>query len=436
MKNLFALSLFLLLISTCRNEDDDVPSCPGEHPSFEVSYTIPTSENNHIDRTDWTFVSDANGTVLKDYRADWGTTKRMILTDHCTEDLDFSIVYARDGYGFEGLETIVEINTLTSVETGKDFSTPNKHGSNRTYSPPGLRIIINNIPEDLEEISFVRNSLNATPVSLDHDNHIGYISISGSIPNQKPIFVTTKRSSETIQRGLIMPPPPYFYNNELTLDYQDFTVISEPQTVRFPYLENWRYELYGTYEEAPIKDLYISHGLINEDSTQPADEVTLMVPNDSTTTPIIFKAFTSYGNGVGMSTTTLPEQIELAPSGLDGNLNSRSCDFFNTEGLDLVVASWYYFTINYEGRKYHCTWNVYLDPTATSSYTLPELPVALLERLPFLSELDNPTGLHLCGTQFSGPSTYREVSPQYFYNESDRFWQERIGYQRECVNIE
>ena len=94
------------------------------------------------------------------------------------------------------------------------------------------------------------------------------------------------------------------------------------------------------------------------------------------------------------------------------------------------------FTINYEGRKYHCTWNVYLDPTATSSYTLPELPVAVLERLPFLSELDNPTGLHLCGTQFSGPSTYREVSPQYFYNESDRFWQERIGYQRECVNIE
>ncbi|WP_367392833.1 hypothetical protein [Lewinella sp. LCG006] len=436
MKNLFALSLFLLLLGTCRNEDDGIPSCPGEYSAFEVSYTIPTSESNDSDRIDWTFVSDANGTVLKDYRADWGTTKRIILTDHCTENLDFSIVYARDAYGFEGLEKIVEINTLTSVETGKNFSTPNKHDRRRIYPPGGLRIAINNIPEDLEDISFVRNSLNTNAFSLDHDNHIGYINISGSIPYYNPIFVTTKRSSETVQRGLVMPPPTYFYDNELNLDYEDFTVIIESQTVHFPYPEFWRYDLYGTYEEAPIRDLYLSHGLINEDSTQPADEVTLMVPNDSTTTPIIFRAFTSDGDGVGMSTTTLPEQIELTPTGLDGTLNSRSCDFFNTAGLDLVVASWYYFTINYEGRKYRCTWNVYLDPTVASSYTLPELPSALLDRLPFLNQLDNPTVLRLCGTQFSGSSTYSEVAPQYFYNESDRFWAEKIGYEQECVNIE
>lgn len=436
MKNLFALSLFILLICTCRQEDDGIPSCPGEYAAFEVSYTVPTSENNQIDRTDWTFVSDANGIVLKDYRADWGTTKRIILTDHCTEDLDFSIVYARDAFGFEGLETIVEINTLTSVETGRDFSTPIKSGRNWVYPPGGLRIIINNIPEDLEEISFVRNSLNPTPVSLDHDNHIGYINISGSIPNEKPIFVTTKRSSEAVLKGFIMPPPPYFPNNELTLDYEDFTVISEPQTVRFPYPESWRYELYGTYEEAPIRDLYVSHGLINADTNQPADEVTLMVPNDSTTAPIIFKAYASDGDGIGMVTATLPEQIKLTPSGLGGNLNSRSCDFFNTEGLNLVVASWLYFTINYEGRKYSCVWNVYLDPTDVSSYTLPELPAALLERLPFLNQLDDPTVLRLCGMQFTNSPAYRQVAPQYFYNESDRFWEERIGYQQECVNIE
>jgi len=426
MKYLFALSLFLLLLGTCRNEDDGIPSCPGEYPETEISYSLYSSYLSLNDFTGWFFVSDAEGNVLRDYENTPGNTKRITLDDHCSEQLDAHVVEVLR-YDEGDRERInVSIETIHQFAPYQDLSKRSNDFSFNRHFSYGFEIVINNIPDDLEYIQLVRTSNEPLSFDIDFANHQAILNSSMSLRASRHLYLVAKRVGENHQRALLHNPYSHT-GNQIIHDYEDFSMPTAPAEIIFPQDgSTWRYNILGIRNDNE-KSMF----LIANNYYEPAasGQATIQVPIDDDLIKNYLIILYSGTNEWRMVVDEFPVNIgEILPP-IEGSYTQDFCEFYQAENFDLVNLTWG-FNYEQDNKEVHLSWSVYLDPKSVNQYQLPQLPGAFLARFPFLRDLGTPTILRIQGIKFTNPQPFHSIVYKYFDFNVDPLWEEKIGYQQ------
>ncbi|WP_020538213.1 hypothetical protein [Lewinella cohaerens] len=426
MKNLFALSLFLLLISTCRNEDDGIPSCPGEYPETEISYSLYSSYLSLNDFTGWFFVSDAEGNVLRDYENTPGNTKRITLDNHCSEQLDAHVVEVLKYDEGDHERVHVGIETIHQFAPYQDLSKRSNDFSSKSHFSYGFEIVINNIPDDLEYIQLVR--ANNEPLSFDIDlaNHQAILNSSSSLIASRHIYLVAKRAGENHQRALLHNPYSHT-GNQITHDYEDFSMPTAPAEIIFPQDgSTWRYNILGIRNDDENSTFLIAN---NYYEPAASGQATIQVPIDDDLIKNYLIILYSGANEWRMIVDEFPVSIGEALPQIEGSYTQDFCEFYQAENFDIVNLTWW-FSYEQDNKEVYLSWSVYLDPKSVNQYQLPQLPNAFLNRFPFLSDWGMSPNLNITGIKFTSPKPFHSVVYKYFNYNVGPLWEEEIGYQQ------
>ena len=379
---LLSLLLFLLLLSTCRQDDDLALPCSGDqvNEDFVVNYTprywVSDPENFKM----WGFLSDDDGKTHSTVRFNESTLNTVSLEQYCPLGMNFTTCHIREqdeGSYYITLRTMAAVNNYSQLTESYIW------GYRRfTLNAP----IITDLPEDVEEVSLV-SLYNRYSVEIYKEERIAQLSLN-NLAAQEWLYLRITTESDPLGKGLLYRP---HIMDEL-ISYQDFDLDIASHTIELPFKSRWSYSIVGVINDDYDQKVLLYDSFSKQQPLEQFSSITIDLPENTPITEYLvtltggYEAPLNKGVRIYKSYKELPDQIDYEYLAGEFSCEDASCTYSADSKFTFIEGRWYSSFLSSQGESININWFVYF-PAQSGSFDLPEPPNALTNAYPFLLEM-------------------------------------------------